>query len=413
MMGNDANMWQIVRAVADPALLLFIVVGCLAACASEASQVRKIASGAESALRVGSAEIVLATRDKPYSWPDGTIGILRDEGKYSFFAAGEATPIRTLGTLDNPVAEGSQVQRVEGLKNTYPYAAGGRVYKDPQTGTLLLFYHAEIRTFPPGYIPFFSELGLALSIDRGTSWHDLGPIVRPHTPVSSSYFQKGGTWDVGWGTYVLAGEYFYLYFADLLQDGDDYARVNLAVARAEIADVIDAAVNQRQAWPWTKYYQGSWEEPGLGGRSSPLIEQGDGSFMPSDVVFNTCLKKYTAVILGEPFPNPDLYWSESSDGLKWDRLQKVVGDEGEQIYATLVGEGDDPSLTGKDFFVYYIDSKESSKTGDRNRDAVLMRRRLSLGNARCDRVSFLYGNGRAIGEKQSALYKYHMSKTLP
>jgi hypothetical protein len=393
MKGNESNLRQIMRAVAYRLLLLFIGVGCLAACASEQSQARKAVIGTEPALQVGSAEIVLATRDKPYSWPDGTIGILRNGEQYSFFAAGEVTPIRTFGTLDNPVAEGIQVQRIQSLKYNYPYAAGGRVYRDPQTGTLLLFYHAEIRTFPPGYIPFFSELGLALSIDRGTSWHDLGPILRPHASVSSSYFQKQGqTWDVGWGTYALAGEYFYLYFADLLQDGNSYTRVNLAVARAKIADVIDVAVNQRQAAPWMKYYQGTWVEPGLGGRSSPLIEQKDGSFMPSDVVFNTCLNKYTAVILGEPFPNPDLYWSESSDGLKWDRLQKVVGDEGEQIYATLVGEGDDPSLPEKDFFIYYVDSKESSKTGDRNQDAVLMRRRLSLGDARCDTASLLYGN---------------------
>lgn len=398
------SMKPIVKVIAGRSILLLAGIGCLAACASEPLQARKVASDAESALQIGSAEMVLATRDKPYSWPDGTIGIIREGEKYLFFAAGESTPIRTFGTLENPVAAGIQVQRIQDLKNDYPYAAGGRVYRDSQTGILLLFYHAEIRTFPPGYIPFFSELGLAYSIDGGMSWHDLGPIMRPHASVSSSYFQKQKqTWDVGWGTYVLAGEYFYLYFADLLQDGDDYQRVNLAVARAKISDVIDAVVNRRQAWPWMKYYEGTWTEPGLGGRSTALIAQGDDSFMPSDVVFNMCLRKYTAVLLGEPFPNSDLYWSESSDGIKWDKLQKLVGDEGEQIYATLVGVGDDPGLTGKEFFVYYIDSKESSRTGNRNQDAVLLRRRLSLGDARCDRVSYQYGNDLDHGRRQGSL----------
>lgn len=372
-----------VKAGLNSLLLVLVGVGCLAACSPESPQLRKATFDVESVVHVGPAEVVLATKDKPYSWPDGTIGIIREGERYLFFAAGETSPIRTIGTLDNPVAETIEVQQIQDLKHDYPYAAGGRVYRDPQTKTLLLFYHAEIRTFPPGYIPFFSEIGLAYSINGGQSWHDLGPIVRPHASVSASYFQKGGTWDVGWGTYVLADEYFYLYFADLLEDGDDYRRVNLAVARAKIADVIDAAVNHHQAWPWTKYHEGTWAEPGLRGRSTALVEQGEDSFMPSDVVFNVCLNRYTAVILGEPFPHPDLYWSTSPDGIKWDRLRKLVGDEGEQIYATLVGMGDQPSLPGKEFFVYYIDSKEGGKTGDRNQDAVLMRRRLSLGNISC------------------------------
>lgn len=364
-------------------LLVLLGAGCLDACGLETPQVRKATFDAESVVRVGPAEVVLATKDKPYSWPDGTIGIIHEQDAYSFFAAGPGRPIRTGGTLDNPVANGAQIQEIAGLRNDYPYAAGGRIYQDPKTGSLLLFYHAEIHTFPPGYIPFFSEIGLAHSMDGGRSWHDLGPIVRPHTPVSASYFQKGGTWDVGWGTYALAGEYFYLYFADLLQDGDEYARVNFAVARAKVSDVIEAAVNQRQAWPWMKYYDGAWTEPGLGGRSTALVEQGEDSFMPSDVAFNACARKYTAVILGTPFPDADLYWSESADGLTWNPVKKIVGDEGEQIYATLIGMGEDPHLTGREFFIYYIDSKEGGKAGDRNQDAVLMRRRLSLENISC------------------------------
>jgi hypothetical protein len=365
--------------------MLLVGGGCLDACSLESPHLQKVTFDAESVVQIGPAEVVLATKDKPYSWPDGTIGIIREGEKYSFFAAGETTPIRTIGTLDNPVAERVEVQQIHDLKYDYPYAAGGRVYRDPQTKTLLLFYHAEIRTFPPGYIPFFSEIGLAHSIDGGQSWHDLGPIVRPHTPVSASYFQKGRSWDVGWGTYVLAGEYFYLYFADLLRNGDDYTRVNFAVARAKVSDVIDAAVNRRQAWSWMKYYEGSWAEPGLGGKATALIDhdQHTDGFMPSDVVFNACVRKYTAVFLGMSFPDTDLYWSESIDGLKWNPLRKLIGDEGQQIYATLVGTGEDPLQTGKEFFVYYIDSKEGGKMDDRNRDAVLMRRRLSLGDGPC------------------------------
>lgn len=371
---------------------LLVIAVCFHGCTSETLQVGKATlepGPGDHVVRVGPAEVVLATKDKPYSWPDGTIGIMREGDAYSFIAAGPGTPIRTVGSLENPVAKGVQVQEIAGIKHGYPYAAGGRIYKDPDTGILLLFYHAEIWTFPPGYIPFFSELGLAFSKDGGISWDDLGPIVRPHTPVSAPYFEKGGTWDVGWGTYALAGEYFYLYFADLIDDGGSYKRANLAVARAKISEVIDAAVIRHQTSPWIKYYRGTWGEPGLGGKSSALVEhdQVNDSFMPSDVVFNTCARKYMAILLGEPFPNSDLYWSESTDGLKWTPIRKLIGDEGEQIYATFVGMGKDPHLPGNEFFIYYIDSKNGGNVGDRNQDAALMRRRVSLLNARCDEAS--------------------------
>lgn len=94
-----------------------------------------------------------------------------------------------------------------------------------------------------------------------------------------------------------------------------------------------------------------------------------------------------AILLGEPFPNSDLYWSESTDGLKWTPIRKLIGDEGEQIYATFVGMGKDPHLPGNEFFIYYIDSKNGGNVGDRNQDAALMRRRVSLLNARCDEAS--------------------------
>ena len=78
---------------------------------------------------------------------------------------------------------------------------------------------------------------------------------------------------MGWGAYAIVGEYFYLYFKDLLYVGDQFRPVNLAVARAKIEDVLDAAEKGSEVTRWEKFYQGSWDEPEIGGRPSPLTRR--------------------------------------------------------------------------------------------------------------------------------------------
>src|ERR1044071_8026642 len=99
---------------------------------------------------VGPLETVL-TRDQlrlvglDY-WPDGTLGILRNGSSYSFWAADSTLIGKTSGTLDNPIANSGCFKTSEcGVvsvikpKGNYNYYGGGPVYKDPSTGTLLMF----------------------------------------------------------------------------------------------------------------------------------------------------------------------------------------------------------------------------------------------------------------------------------
>ena len=243
-----------------------------------------------------------------------------------------------------------------------------------------MFYHAEIYTSPPGYVPFYSELGLARSTDGGMTWKDLGRVITPHASVMSEYFQiSHGTLDVGPGAYAIVGEYFYLYFTDLLHVGDQFRRVNLAVARAKIKDVLDAAEKGSEVTRWEKFYQGSWAEPGIGGRSSPLTEKDWDSFiLMSDVAYSSYLKNYIGIAIGAPWPNTDLYWVESADGIHWGNYRKLVDDEGHNYYATLISLEHNSHLLDQEFFVYYINSKDYAATGSRNKDGVLYRRRVTM-----------------------------------
>lgn len=329
---------------------------------------------------IGPPETVLSSTNRPYSWPDGTMGIVRDGAKYRFFAASAGYPIATVGTLKNPIAEEVRDLKIEGLMKSYDYVAGGPIYQDGASGCLLMFYHSEVYTFPPGYLPFYSEIGLARSMDGGSTWNDMGAILTPHTTIHASYFQaQKRSWDIGWGGYAIVGDYFYVYFADLLDEGQQYRRVNHAVARARIEDVVRAATEQGTVSTWVKYREGFWVEPGLGGRSSPLIEQGSESFMMlGDISYNTHLKKYVAILIGEPYPNTDLYWIESKDGLQWTHYHKIVDDPAHKFYVTISGLGEQPRESGDEFYVYYVHSSDFATTGDRNKDGRLIRRRITV-----------------------------------
>lgn len=383
MIAAQSVRFEVKLLVAFTSLLLSLSLS-LAGCHSlhEAKVVEGRGAQQNSIASVGPAEPILVPERKPYSWPDGTMGLFREpDGKsYQFFAASAGFPVMTKGSLDDPIRDEIHELKIEGAPARYQYFAGGPIYKSDRSALLLMFYHAETFISPPDYVPFYSELGLARSTDGGMTWKDLGLVITPHASVTSEYFQiSHGSLDVGWGAYAIVGEYFYLYFQDLLHVEGKFRHVNLAVARAKIEDVLDAAEKGSEATRWEKFYQGSWAEPGIGGRSSPLTEKDQDSFiLMSDVAYSSYLKKYIGLAIGAPWPNTDLYWIESTDGIHWENYRKLVDDEGHNYYATLIGLEQNPHLLDRELFVYYINSKDYAATGNRNKDGVLYRRRVTM-----------------------------------
>jgi len=101
-------------------------------------------------------------------WPDGNIGFVpTGDGRYRFFAANGAVIARTVGSFDDPAAAvETSSQRVVGASSEFAYLAGGPVYRDPASGMLILFYHAE-RHFGGSGLPFHAAIGLSASFDDG------------------------------------------------------------------------------------------------------------------------------------------------------------------------------------------------------------------------------------------------------
>jgi hypothetical protein len=151
------------------------------------------------------------------------------------------------------------------------YAAPGSVVRDPTlpAGNLIMLYEAEQHCFGGQYdFNFFASVGLARSSDGGKTWPLPGaadryavlqvPGSKPAaTPapaegdaIPSAFIDDGAAGNMLYVVYQNAGA------AALSPDG------YLRVARAPLG--------QSGKLAFTKWYQGSWSQPGIGGLDSPI-----------------------------------------------------------------------------------------------------------------------------------------------
>ena len=169
-----------------------------------------------------------------------------------------------------------------------PYMLGGMWY-DASEKKLYAPMHCET----PGYARNINrQIHLATSMDKGKTWHYEGAIVTRDDPrkLRTGPDFSGVSWDGGDGdfyTYVdERGGYVYLYTNHYMwakPDSQAPALVRHHVARCAIADKMAPG-------KWKKFYNGSWSEPGLGGKSTWV----NGYC----VMYNAYLKKYISFNYG-------------------------------------------------------------------------------------------------------------------
>jgi len=278
-------------------------------------------------------------------WPDGNIGVVPNGDQFTFFAANGPLMARTVGTLDDPAAKmEANKYLIEGDFSEYNYVAGGPVYRDPETGILLLFYHAEIHFGEP--VQFQSLIGLARSTDDGKTFQDLGPIVENNTQPNEDFNCCA---DVGGGTFAIKDGQFYLFFRDRLISGYDN---QLALAVAPVDEVLAAAQNG-MVTEWRKYNNGQYE-PALGGVSSPL-EIGNPRAGWYSVMYSTVLNQFVLVSdLYETLSNRSmLYLTTSPDGITWSPRVMLRDYEGFITYPTMVSLDGSTQLMDNTFYLYY------------------------------------------------------------
>jgi hypothetical protein len=325
-----------------------------------------------------------------FAWPDTPLGVIKTSDGYAFFGSdgglhtrqlwqgnyygnnkyGSIT--RTTGTLANPLGTDPPVD-VTILPNpdpsvnpyylSYDYMGGGPVYQVPAgmrgAGKLLMVYHAEIPTIKTQ--SFYSILALASSADGGMKWTDLGEILR----VNQAYRSDMDGYDIGDTNLVVSpdGKYFQLYFSDWLANGSTHwgnpPTITIAsVARATISSVLNDAFGEHpRAAAFEKYYEGWFLNQGLGGLSKDLNPNGayTGNMQ---VAYNAYLKRY------QMFINQGVLiaYAESPDGMQWS-IPTVLYDfrkdpDMPTVYDAPVGLGDNPSILGREFYIFYTRSPQ-------------------------------------------------------
>lgn len=376
-------------------LAILVIAGCLTAelaaraqsvtplCAPKIIAKQVLATAVQREAAGDIAQTPLTDQADGFAWPDTPLGVVKTDQGYMFFGSdgglhsrqdwngrwygnnkyGSIT--RTLGTFDNPLGSTPPIDvtirpnpdpTVNPYYQSYDYMGGGPVYKVPAgmagAGNLLMVYHAEIPTITTQ--SFYSVLALAASSDQGMSWTDLGEIIR----VNQGYRTDMDGFDIGDAPLVISPDqkYFYIFFPDWWANGTTHWEntvTSVSVARAPIADVLQAAFGVKpHAIAFQKYYEGWHLEQGLGGYSRDLNTQTQygGNLQ---VAYNAGLQRYQMLINAGVV----VYYSESPDGITWSALSLLYDFRNEKdqpsVYVTLVGMGDDPSILGKQFYIFY------------------------------------------------------------
>ena len=169
------------------------------------------------------------------------------------------------------------------------------VWRD-EDGTLFLWYHNEPGGLCKGNDLTAPRIGAAVSYDNGKTVQDLGLILETGDPIDCS--AKNGFFAGGHGDFSVIPDrennFFYFLFTNY---GGAHEEQGVAIARMNFADRLQPGSAVK------KYYRGAWEEPGLGGRMSPIFPANvawndantDSHWGPS-IHWNTYLEQYVVLM---------------------------------------------------------------------------------------------------------------------
>ena len=166
----------------------------------------------------------------------------------------------------------------------------------PDCGSILppvishsLVHHEFNKLKTPGFAES-RRLGIAKSTDQGRHWTYLGDCLSsPNDDMKGPEYWKGDVLDAGCGDPHLFVDtksgYFYLYYVNkyFLKSRSSNEH-KMKVARCKISHMMAPG-------KWTKFYNGAWTEPGMGGKGTWL----DKLQLFPDVKYSTYLSRYIAV----------------------------------------------------------------------------------------------------------------------
>jgi hypothetical protein len=269
--------------------------------------------------------------NSPAFWNDGELVLFNSTGD---------GPIRSSGSdqfnLGNsqPVVLGSSIHRPYWIEST----------STDEDGTILAWYHHE----PPGVCHAAGltapEIGALMSKDGGKSFIDLGIVLESGYPADCS--SQNGYFAGGHGDFSVvlnqSRSYFYFLFSNY---GGPPEEQGVAVARLPF---------YRRYTPIgavEKFYDGRWQELGIGGRVTPIFRAtvdwqrpDTDSFWGPSVHWNPYLGKYVMMInrscCSPGWPQEGIYISYNSslsNPAGWSVPEKIL--DGGWWYPQVLGRG--------------------------------------------------------------------------
>ncbi len=215
-------------------------------------------------------------------WADGQLHIFHSTG----------VPTRSRGADQFQLGN---TERVQFDSNEHKPVWFEAVWRDTD-GTLFLWYHNEPGGVCKGNDLTLPRIGAAISYDNGKTVQDLGIVLESGDGPDCE--SKNGFFAGGHGDFSVIPDrengFFYFFFTNY---GGAAGEQGVATARMTFAD------RHQPGGAVKKYYQGTWEEPGRGGRMTPIYRAAgtwqesttDSHWGPS-VHWNTFLEKYVILM---------------------------------------------------------------------------------------------------------------------
>ncbi len=240
------------------------------------------------------------------------------------------------------------------------------LWYDKEGGKLYALMHGEYEHNIPNTGWCRKKTWLASSGDLGLHWKFEGDVCTAVLPNLGDWLNySGSSFEMGPADYDLyvdtrAG-YFYATFWNgfAAKHGplNKFASSKVQVARCAIGDKMAPG-------KWIKFCNGTWTEPGLGGKASEVAMTSYGLY--GNTIYSTYLNRYVRIGVnigvGDPrFPNVgmrdnSIYISTCTDLAKqdWAPMAKLVDEPTNPFYGvTLAGEDMvDPSTCGQTVHVY-------------------------------------------------------------
>jgi len=256
------------------------------------------------------------------------------------------------------------------------YAGGSSIFPSANRRDLLMIYHAENHYGhaygTAGVTAFYASIGIARSADGGKTWSRQGPVITGRE-AQTGYPPPNIGLGAGNPSAIVTGGYIYVFYIDNVSRTGQFRGINsLCLARAPIA-------TDGRPGSWTKYYQKSFSQPGIGGLCQapvppPSAKSGVTFQSNPDISFNSALNAFLLV-----FQSDDgFFYATSSDMASWSpprlfmstppNLQGLRTPGAEYYYYPLLVTPSAASdqLTGADGFIFYAKGKQDARLTQSN-----------------------------------------------